>query len=175
MSARVVIAPDALRLGVKGPAAAAWLQRHGVAIPELPNAWCLPCDDATDSDIVVRLGAAEFLLEQSREDTAMETLIRELGTPMAGVYPVLREDRSLVLEGALARAVLAQTCSMNFDDLPHPNAAVMTMMIGVAVIVVPQGNAAQRRYRIWCDPSYGDYLHESLSAVVRDVTGQPGE
>jgi hypothetical protein len=40
-------------------------------------------------------------------------------------------------------------------------------MIGVAVIVATQGNAARRRYRIWCDPSYGDYLLSSL----QDVTG----
>jgi sarcosine oxidase gamma subunit len=45
--------------------------------------------------------------------------------------------------------------------------AIMTLMIGVAVTVVPQGNAAQRRYRIWCDPSYADYLWSSLLDVAQ--------
>ncbi len=42
----------------------------------------------------------------------------------------------------------------------------MTLMIGVAVTVVRQGNAAECRYRIWCDPSYGDYLWSSLHEVA---------
>jgi sarcosine oxidase subunit gamma len=75
-----------------------------------------------------------------------------------------------MLSGPSAAAVLAQVCNVNFNSLPlHEQHAVMTMMIGVAVTVVPQGNVAHRRYLIWCDPSFGDYLSESLHAVVADI------
>jgi hypothetical protein len=56
----------------------------------------------------------------------------------------------------------------------------MTLMIGVAVLVVPQGvagggpggAAAERHYRIWCDPTFGCYLGESLGAVVIECGGR---
>jgi sarcosine oxidase, subunit gamma len=63
--------------------------------------------------------------------------------------------------------VLAEVCNVNFPAFDaDAREAVMTMMVGVAVTVVPQGNAAQRRYRIWCDPSYSDYLWSSLQEVA---------
>jgi hypothetical protein len=57
-------------------------------------------------------------------------------------------------------------CNVNFSALRDEREAVMTLMIGVAVVVVAQGNAARRRYRIWCDPSHGDYLLSSLQNVT---------
>jgi len=44
----------------------------------------------------------------------------------------------------------------------------MTLMTGVAVLVVVQGAAAGRRYVIWCDPTFGPYLHETLEQFVRE-------
>jgi sarcosine oxidase, subunit gamma len=153
------------RLGLKGPLAAAWLQERGFAIPDLANSWTAPASD--EQDIVVRLGTTEFFLEQAMNGEKLRALTIELFKPVPGVYPVLREDRAFVLGGVGADEVLAQMCNVNFSALRHEREAVMTMMIGVAVIVAPQGNAARRRYRIWCDPSYGDYLLSSL----QDVTG----
>jgi sarcosine oxidase, subunit gamma len=55
---------------------------------------------------------------------------------------------------------------------------IMTLMIGVAVLVVPQGGASaegaagERHYRIWCDPTFGPYLGESLGAVVIECGGR---
>ena len=153
------------RLGLKGPLAAAWLQERGLAIPDRANSWISPAPDG--QDIVMRLGTAEFFLEQAEHSEQLRLLATELSKPVPGVYPVLREDRALVLHGAAADEVLAQVCNVNFSALRHEREAVMTMMIGVAVIVAAQGNAARRHYRIWCDPSYGDYLLSSL----QDVTG----
>jgi hypothetical protein len=48
----------------------------------------------------------------------------------------------------------------------------MTLMIGVAVLVVPENTAGGRRYRIWCDPTFGPYLGESLGAVVLECGGR---
>jgi sarcosine oxidase subunit gamma len=157
------------RLGVKGPQASAWLQQRSVPLPDRANSWRALTDDPAGMDVIVRLGANEYFVEQSGDGVLTKGLARELESPMTGVYPVLREDRALLLGGEQARSVLAQTCNVNFDGLPDSAAAVMTMMIGVAVLVVPQGYAAQRRYRIWCDPSYGDYLWSSLQLVVGEL------
>lgn len=167
----------ARRIGFKGPGAIAWLQGRGIALPERANSWCAM--NADERDIVVRLGAAEFMLEQASGDMAWRALAGELAAPIAGVYPVLREDRAFMLMGQDADAVLAEVCNVNFAALAaEEREALMTMMIGVAVIVVPQGNAARRRYRIWCDPSYGDYLWSALQEVAQpylaDNTKTPG-
>lgn len=153
------------RLGLKGPLAAAWLQERGAAIPQRFNSWT--CSAPEGQDIVMRLGTTEFFLEQAGHGEKLRALAAELARPNDGVYPVLREDRAFVLGGAGADAVLAQMCNVNFSALRYEREVVMTMMIGVSVIVAAQGNAAQRRYRIWCDPSYGDYLLASL----QDVSG----
>ena len=150
------------RLGLKGPQAAAWLQQRGVSIPDLPNSWT--SSSADEQDIVVRLGATEFFIEHA-PSPLLKQLADELAAPIPGVYPVPREDRAFVLGGEGADAVLAEMCSLNFSGL-REREAVMTMMIGVAVVVVPQGNAARRRYRIWRDPSYGDYFWSSLQDVA---------
>jgi hypothetical protein len=48
----------------------------------------------------------------------------------------------------------------------------MTLMIGVAVLVVPQAHEAARRYRIWCDPSFGQYLWSALEHIVGEAGGE---
>jgi hypothetical protein len=46
----------------------------------------------------------------------------------------------------------------------------------VAVLVVQSGAAGQgagdRRYRIWCDPTYGAYFAEGLGTVVNECGGR---
>jgi sarcosine oxidase subunit alpha len=161
------------RIGLKGPLAAEWLQQCGISIPERANSWT--AITASENDVVMRLGATEFFFEQSVYAEEFTTLANALASPVPGVYPVLREDRAFVLGGSLADAVLAQVCNVNFRSLALiERHAVMTMMTGVAVTVVPQGNVAQRRYLIWCDPSFGDYLWSSLSDVVADITNTGG-
>jgi sarcosine oxidase subunit gamma len=85
------------------------------------------------------------------------------------VYPVAREDWRFDLAGERVHDVLAQVCNVNFAALrldAHP--LVMTLMIGVSVLVVPQGG---RQYAIWCDPTFGPYVSESLGAVVTECGG----
>ena len=162
------------RLGLKGPLAAAWLQQRAFTIPDRPNSWCAMTDD--ERDIIVRLGTSEFLLEQVSADAKLRTLADELRSSIIGVYPVLREDRAFALAGQAADVVLAEVCNVNFSGLPSDERhAVMTLMIGVAVTVVPQGKAARRRYLIWCDPTFGDYLWSSLQGVIADLGTSGGE
>jgi sarcosine oxidase subunit gamma len=161
------------RVGLKGPLAAEWLQQRGIAIPDRANAWTAITQ--SENDVVMRLGWTEFCFEQSVYAEEFTTLSNALASPIPGVYPVLREDRTFVIGGSLADAVLAEVCNVDFRSFALiERHAVMTMMTGVAVTVVPQGNVAQRRYLIWCDPSFGDYLWSSLSDVVADITNSGG-
>ena len=78
-------------------------------------------------------------------------------------------DRS----GAGVHDLLAQVCSLDFAALPlSGRPVVMTSMIGVGVLIVPFAAAAgARRYRLWCDPSHGPYLWETLGRVVVECGG----
>jgi sarcosine oxidase, subunit gamma len=188
------------RLGLKGPRAAEWLTARGIVVPTAPNTWAQSEETvAGDELLVARLGANEFFLEGGVAGTALKGLAASLdqdpggGHPVGGqprggrppgVYPVLREDWAFQLAGERVHDVLAQVCNVNFAALPlasHP--LIMTLMIGVAILVVPQSaagaqanvaegrDAAERQYRIWCDPTFGPYLSESLGAVVIECGG----
>ncbi len=165
-----------VRLGLKGPRAADWLARQGISLPTAPNSWNrAPSAGGTEGLLVARLGGAEFFLEDAA-GSALEGVKSALAADPPGVYPVLREDWTLHLCGAGVHEVLAQVCNVNFEGLAmdsHP--VIMTLMIGVAVLVVPEatheGSGSERRYRIWCDPSFGPSLSETLGAVVVESGG----
>jgi sarcosine oxidase, subunit gamma len=167
------------RLGLKGPRAAEWLTAQGVVLPTRPNTWTHSADASTDASapdalLVARLGTAEFFLEHAAGSSTLTQAAQALERQPAGVYPVLREDWAFDLGGEAVYEVLAQVCNVNFSALPlDSNPVIMTLMIGVAVLVVPvqDGAAAQRRYRIWCDPTFGPYLGESLGGVVIECGG----
>jgi sarcosine oxidase subunit gamma len=173
------------RLGLKGPRAAQWLAAHGIEPPAAPNTWTQPAATiAADALLVARLGHLEFFLEDGAAGITLKRLAQSLdehppGGHPPGVYPVMREDWAFHLGGERVHDALAQVCNVNFAALPldsHP--VIMTLMIGVAVLVVAQsaagggqGAQAEHHYRIWCDPTFGPYLGESLAAVVTECGG----
>jgi sarcosine oxidase subunit gamma len=176
------------RLGIKGPRAAEWLAANGIPIPATPNTWAPSDQLSSDALLVARLGTFEFFLEDGAAGTTLRRLSPFLDQHPPGVYPVMREDWGFVLGGPGVHEVLAQVCNVNFAALAldsHP--VIMTLMIGVAVLVVPQSAAeprspadesrdpAGRRYRIWCDPTFGSYIWESLGAVVNECGGNTRE
>jgi sarcosine oxidase, subunit gamma len=166
------------RLGLKGPRAAQWLTAHGIVLPTAPNTWAHAGETfAADALLVARLGTAEFFLEEEIGGTTLRRISPPLDEQIPGVYPVLREDWSFHLGGERVHEVLEQVCNVNFAALSlDTRPLIMTLMIGVAVLIVPQsaGNAeaTERRYRIWCDPTFGPYLGESLGAVVNECGGR---
>jgi sarcosine oxidase subunit gamma len=173
------------RLGLKGPRAAEWLVARGIVLPMQPNTWARSEGiSAADGLLVARLGTAEFFLEDGTAGTTLRGISPSLdehpgGGRPPGVYPVLREDWAFELGGAGVHDVLAQVCNVDFAALSlGARPLIMTLMIGVAVLVVPQsaagdeGGAGERQYRIWCDPTFGPYLGESLGAVVIDCGGR---
>ena len=166
------------QLGLKGPRAAEWLAGNGIALPMTPNTWKAAEEPSGEEPLLVaRLGAAEFFLEGDEAGTTLQRLAPSLDEPPPGVYPVIREDWSFVLGGEGVHDVLAQVCNVNFAALSlDSRPVIMTLMIGVAVLVVPQsaGNAGatERQYRIWCDPTFGPYLGASLGGVVVECGGR---
>jgi sarcosine oxidase, subunit gamma len=174
------------RLGLKGPRAAEWLVAQGIVLPMAPNTWTHSDQSiAADALLVARLGTGEFFLEEGMAGTTLKRISPSLDEHPPGVYPVLREDWAFDLGGERVHDVLAQVCNVNFAALSlDSNPLIMTLMIGVAVLVVPQRRAdtqggpvehrepAERLYRIWCDPTFGPYLGGSLGAVVSECGGR---
>jgi sarcosine oxidase, subunit gamma len=161
------------RFGLKGPQAAVWLAERGIAVPAAPNTWSQNSPPGRDrGPLVARLGSAEFFLEDAAGDALLRGIEPGAETHPPGVYPVLRQDEAFVLGGARVHEALAQVCNVNFADLAlEAQPVVMTSMIGVSVLVVPREADGVRRYRIWCDPTFGGYLGESLEAVVIECGG----
>jgi len=127
---------------------------------------------AGEDGLVARLGTFEFFLEDGAGGGTVRGLEAALETPLPGVYPVLREDAAFSLSGPGSYEVLAQVCNVNFADLELASRPViMTLMIGVAVLVAPQRVGERPRFRIWCDPTFGAYLEESLGPVVTESGG----
>ena len=155
--------------GCKGPRAADWLSGQGLAIPVAPNTWSAAADGA----VVARLGTSEFFIEEGAAGATLQPLASAFAAAaVSGVYPVLREDWAFMLRGDDVEVLLAQLCNVDFVALDHARSpVVMTLMVGVAVLVVPQATAAGRQYRLWCDPTYGPYLGSTLQGVVGECAG----
>jgi hypothetical protein len=44
----------------------------------------------------------------------------------------------------------------------------MTQMIGVSIIALCTSPSPERAYRVWCDPSFGDYLIHTLEQIITE-------
>jgi sarcosine oxidase, subunit gamma len=163
------VADTAARLGLKGPRAAEWLAAQGVAAPERVNTWSRAAVGPADL-LIARLGTSEFFLE-AHDHGALAAFVTGLAAEPAGVYPVLREDFAFRLSGTGVHDVLAQVCNVDFAALDlEARPVIMTLMIGVAVLAVPDGSDA-RQYRFWCDPTFGPSLSETLGALIVECGG----
>jgi sarcosine oxidase subunit gamma len=170
------------RFGLKGPAAAQWLLAQGLSVPAAPNTWVGEAGQtgalsAGDTLLVARLGSSEFFLEDSEGGARLRNLDPGVAySPAnypAGVYPVLRQDAAFLLSGEGSLEVLAQVCNVNFGELAlECNPVIMTLMVGVAVLVIPQMQGGARQFKIWCDPTFGAYLAESVGTVVVESGGK---
>jgi sarcosine oxidase, subunit gamma len=162
------------RFGIKGPRAAEMLQRHGFNVPARPNTWSpLRTQDADGSlNVVARLGNTEFFLEEQGDGSSIAALEESLSgvSGVSGAWPVLREDFAMVLGGVRALDALAEVCNVEFGALAlEEKPVVLTLVTGVSVLVLPQ-RLDTPVYRIWCDPSFGSYLWETLADVVATTT-----
>ena len=155
------------RFGVKGANAAGWLAQS-IPMPDRPNTWCpLP-----EGGMVARLGRSEFLIEDSLHSTVASRLAKACQQLPGSVYPVLRQDAAIALCGAAVNELLLQTCSFNFRAaslVERP--VILTMIVGVAAIVIPDRRNGQPFYRIWCDGTFGVYVWSTLLAIAQELGG----
>ena len=158
------------KAGVKGPEAARWLDSQGIAVPAQANAWT----GLAGGGVIARLGRSEFFLEDGATGDTATRMRDALGAGVAGVYPVIRQDAGIALVGERVNELLVQTCNVNFQELDSASrTVVMTMMVGVAVLVIRQDQQNLPGFRIWCDPTYAPYLWETLTGIARELGGGP--
>jgi sarcosine oxidase, subunit gamma len=162
-----------MRVGVKGAGAADWLRQQGIEVSDRPNTW-LPLPQGGR---VARLGLTEFLLEDGLHSEIVAQLNQVLQADEerlpARVYPVGRQDLAIGLGGQLVDEVLRQTCAINFRALNlSDRPVVLTAMIGVTVIVIPDARDGLPFYRIWCDRTFGVYFWQTLRAIVQELGGR---
>ncbi|HEV8646131.1 MAG TPA: hypothetical protein VGR01_11240 [Burkholderiales bacterium] len=158
------------KAGIKGLEAARWLESLSIAVPAQANAWTgLP-----GGGVIARLGRTEFFLEDGAAGDTASRVRDALGTENAGVYPVIRQDAGIALVGRRVNELLVQTCNVNFQELGSASrTVVMTMMVGVAVLVIRQDHQNLPGFRIWCDPTYAPYLWEALAGIATELGGGP--
>lgn len=149
------------RWGCKGPAAPQWLGEQGLPVPPEYNRY----RELVTGGLVARLGVTEFLIEA---DAATLGLLHDAAMPAGrvhGLYPVLRQDAALQLEGPALHTLLRQVCSVDLQARDNPPDAVfLTSVVGVGVTLLWRGEALL----MWADGTMGSYLWDTLAEVARD-------
>ena len=149
------------RWGCKGPAAPQWLAEQGLPVPPEYNRY----RELATGGLVARLGVTEFLIEA---EAATLGLLLDAAMPAGrvhGLYPVLRQDAALRLEGPALHTLLRQVCSVDLQARENPPDAVfLTTLGGVGVTLLWRGDALL----LWADGTMGSYLWDTLVEVARD-------
>ena len=149
------------RWGCKGPAAPQWLAERGLPVPPEYNRY----RELSSGGLIARLGMTEFLIEA---DAATLGSLHGIALPAGrvhGLYPVLRQDAALQLEGPALHTLLRQVCSIDLQARENPTDAVfLTTMVGVGVTLLWRGDALF----LWADGTMGSYLWDALADVARD-------
>jgi len=154
------------RVLVKGGDAAGWLRAHDLPVPE---AWFV-CQDLPQHGpdaFLARTGNAEFLLH----DGPSGGLARHLG-PLPeqvdrGTRVLVRDDQEIALGGEQAAALMAEFCALDLSGVEGQ--LLYTRVAGVGVWLRVEAGPV---YRMGCEPSYGEYLFETLMHGVREMQGE---
>lgn len=152
--------------GIKGRGAAAWLESADVSVP--PGSFETAA--LADGGLVVRYPGDEFLLEGGVRDRVVSSLAKR-AIATGDVFSYERQDGTILLTGARAREVLAQTCGLDFTKTPSDR-VVMTRVAGVNCTILPQEIDGVLCYRIWADYSYAAYLWDTLVEISSDLGGR---
>lgn len=93
-------------------------------------------------------------------------------SPLTHEYRTSRQNAPFSLAGTGAHDVLAQVCNVVFEELDlSTSPVVMTLVIGVALPILPDEIEGRRRYRIRCDPSLGANLYDELKSLCEQPLG----
>ncbi|MEJ2059846.1 MAG: hypothetical protein P8Y64_05095 [Gammaproteobacteria bacterium] len=154
---------------VRGGQAADWLAARDLPIPEE----FFRVHDLGEDAFLVRTGEAEFILHDG-PGGALRTALGKLSDGVAddlvaGTRIVARDDLEVVLGGEDAGRLMSEFCALDLAEVE--NRFLFTRVAGVTAWLCVEGTGAQRSYRIGCDPSYGEYLFETLLDGVHECGG----
>lgn len=170
VSARTLALADAsawLRLVVKGPRAAEFLQSQGIPIP----AEILHTSSLDGGGFVGRTGGAEFFLENGSRGTTVANVEAALGTGREGVYQALRQDASILLSGSQGAEVLRHLSGYDFAIAVQARKLVLTRVANVSCMALARQFNGINVIQLWTDGTYGLYLWEKLLEVVHELGG----
>ena len=146
------------RFGLKGRAAAGWLVARGIEIPQQPNTWLA----LQNQGRILRLGRGEFLVEGELAVTL--SVVWQDGQP--DLYRVPRYDFGCVLSGEAIPALLQEICALDTRAHSMGDQVLMTQAAGISVTLLCETHTDAPVYRLWCDATYGDYMHETLQHIL---------
>jgi glycine cleavage system aminomethyltransferase T len=152
------------RVGLKGPAAEAWLRNHGYPAPGA----IYECQ-RLDGGLVIRVDTLEFLIEDGLGGGPAVDLAEALGPGADGAFRVERQDCSLLIAGDRALEVFAQTCGVNLAEMG--DAFFKTRIALCSCSVKRDDLAAVPAWRLWLEPSYAEYLWTALLEIVTELGG----
>ena len=155
------------RIGIKGPAAESWLRDHGLPAPQTIYEW----RRLDEGGLVIRNDTREFLIENGFGDGRVDQLAAELGPGAGGAWRVERQDCSLLITGARALEVFAQTCGVDVGEMG--GAFFKTRVALTSCSVMRDDVGAVPAWRLWLDPSYGEYLWTALLEIITELAGGP--
>ena len=155
------------RFGCKGRSAAEWVAARDLPVPPSIYGW----QRLEDGGLLIRVDSREFMVENGLGGGCAENLADDLGLGADGVYRVQRQDASFTIAGRRATDVLAQTCSINFAETGDDFLKTRVALTSCALKRDDFG--AVPAYRLWCDPSYGEYLFAALLEITTELGGVP--
>jgi len=152
------------RTGLKGRGAGDLLASLGIAVP--PRANRVLRFTSPPAGRCLRLGTAEFLLEQDDGDALLLALDTALQATPVNVLGALRRDRCFLLSGTGLAEALRQIAAFDFEGPAFgPDDVVMTLMAGISVCFIREPATGPDALRLWCDAGFGDYLHDCFVAL----------
>ena len=154
------------KLGLKGTSAADWLAGQSVDVPEtVYDTRRLP-----DDGVCVRLPDDELMLESGITARTVPALSGAFVSAEPGVVRVERQEATFLLTGARAIEVLAQTCGVDFRDVPDDR-AILTRVAMVSCTILPESTGDVKRYRLWLEYGYAVGLWDILATIARELGG----
>ena len=152
------------RIVLKGPGSATYLQSCGIAVPDS----ILKVAALENGGLIARTGGSEFFLEDGPEGKVTDGI----GIPSygPGVYPVLRQDASLIISGSRAGELFRHVSSYDFLTDPHHD-LVFTPIAGVSCSVLRTELNGIPVFRLWTDGTFGLYIWHTLLEVATELGG----
>lgn len=167
------------RLGFKGPDAAAWLQEHGLVIPEVPNRSL----QTSSGVIVARLSATEFMLldNPAGPDPLMAELRRHHASlksmsqvPLCYLIERGHSHACLCITGTRAAAMFAKLCAVDLRVHHFSNGSVaQTSVASSNAIIIRSDLGATPAYYLLFDISLAEYHWGCVVDAMQEYGGVP--